>query len=166
MKSSKQTGRTILWAPWRKKYILHLPSRWKKTCIFCSMVRKQKDKKNLIVKRTQYSFAVLNLYPYNNGHLLIIPKRHVANFEKLKDAELLDLMRLQNEMLAHLKKKLKPHGFNLGVNLGATGGAGVTGHVHIHLVPRWTGDTNFMPVIGKTKVISESLVSLYERLTR
>ena len=151
----------ILWAPWRKQYILHLPRKKKADCIFCRMLKQNKDQANFIVKRTRHSFAVLNLFPYNNGHVLIIPKRHLADFEKLTEVELLDLVKLQNEILGRLKERLKPHGFNLGVNLGSVGGAGVVGHLHVHVVPRWSGDTNFMPVIAKTKVISESLKSLY-----
>ncbi len=128
------------------------------------MLRSRNDQKNYIVKRTAHAFAVLNLYPYNNGHVLIVPRRHVAEFGQLKDVELLDLIKLQNDLLLRLKKRLKPHGFNVGANLGIAAGAGVPGHLHIHLVPRWPGDTNFMPVVGKAKVISESLKSLYERL--
>ena len=155
---------TILWAPWRKAYILHLPAKKKSFCIFCDALRSKNDRKNLVVRRTKHSFAILNLYPYNNGHVLVLPKKHTAGFETLKEAELLDLMKLQNEMIHKLKKRLRPHGFNLGANLGVAAGAGVKGHLHLHVVPRWLGDTNFMPVIGKTKVISESLKSLYERL--
>jgi len=155
---------SILWAPWRKSYILHLPRKKKTSCIFCDMLRSRNDQKNYIVKRTAHAFAVLNLYPYNNGHVLIVPRRHVAEFGQLKDVELLDLIKLQNDLLLRLKKRLKPHGFNVGANLGIAAGAGVPGHLHIHLVPRWPGDTNFMPVVGKAKVISESLKSLYERL--
>ena len=164
MTRRSKSSSTILWAPWRKAYILNLPKKRKEVCVFCQMIRSANDQKNLIVKRTKYAFAVLNLYPYNNGHLLIVSKKHVSDFEGLTDSETLDLTKLQNEMILRLKKRLKPHGFNLGVNLGATGGAGVVGHLHIHIVPRWTGDTNFMPVVGKTKVISESLRSLYDRI--
>ena len=155
----------ILWAPWRKAYILHLPNKKKSSCIFCAALRSKNDKKNLVVKRTKYSFAILNLFPYNNGHVLIVPKKHTPDFEVLSDTELLDLVRLQNDLIGRLKTRLKPHGFNLGTNLGVAGGAGVKNHLHLHIVPRWMGDTNFMPVVGKTKVISESLKSLYERLT-
>ena len=161
----QKNSSAFVWAPWRKPYILHLPKKTKPGCIFCRMLKAGNDRKNLIVERTKYSFAVLNLYPYNNGHILIVPKRHVAEFEKLNDQESLDLIKLQNEILKRLKVRLKPNGFNLGVNIGKAGGAGVPGHLHIHIVPRWVGDTNFMPVVGKTKVISESLKSLYDRLT-
>ena len=155
----------ILWAPWRKKYVTKVSKKMRR-CILCTALKEHKDKKNLVVKRNKHAFAMLNLYPYNNGHLMVMPKRHVRDFEKLSDEELLDLMRLQSELLAILKRRLKPHGFNLGVNLGRAGGAGVLGHIHIHVVPRWIGDTNFMPMIGRLKVLPESLSSLYGRLTK
>ena len=163
MKKGKVSGHSILWAPWRKGYILRAYKM--KTCIFCAALRERKDKKNFIVRRSKHAFAILNLYPYNNGHVMIVPNRHSDRFQGLRDDELLDLMHLQNEVLSLLEKKIKPHGINLGVNLGRTAGAGIAGHLHIHIVPRWTGDTNFMPLIGRVKVISESLSSLYARLT-
>lgn len=97
---------------------------------------------------------------------MIVPNRHVSRFDQLKDEELLDMMRLQNEMLRILEKRMKPHGFNVGTNLGRASGAGIDDHIHIHIVPRWIGDTNFMPVIGRAKIMSESLLSVYEKLIR
>ncbi len=119
----------------------------------------------MIVKRTKHAFAILNLFPYNNGHVMVVPKKHVKDLSRLTNQELLDVMKLQNEMVELLQKRLKPHGFNIGINIGRIAGAGILGHVHIHIVPRWLGDTNFMPMTAKTKVISESLISLYQRLT-
>jgi len=159
---SNTRNQALLWAPWRAPYIRHINQP--KGCVFCAMLRKSNDFKSLIVKRTASSFAVLNLYPYNNGHLLILPKRHIADFSRLTGRETLDLIQLQNSMLKRLKRELKPDGFNLGTNLGRSAGAGVPGHLHIHIVPRWTGDTNFMPVTGKTKVISQSLAALRDLL--
>ncbi|NQT22029.1 MAG: HIT domain-containing protein [Candidatus Omnitrophica bacterium] len=153
-----------LWAPWRSKYI-YLRKRQK--CIFCvprKATGKTADKKRYIVHRSKYSFSILNRYPYNNGHLMIAPFRHVRSLELLNDKELLDLMKLLNKTKKLLDKKLKPDGYNIGANLGKIGGAGFEGHVHIHIVPRWAGDTNFMPVLGNTKVISESLDALYHTL--
>lgn len=129
------------------------------------MRSKKQDRAQLIVKRNRHAFAVLNRYPYNNGHVMIVPNRHVRLFSQLKDAEVLDLMRLQDEILEGLQACVRPHGFNIGTNLGRVGGAGVPGHIHVHLVPRWLGDNNFMPAIGGTKVISQSLASLYQALS-
>ena len=150
-----------LWAPWRKAYILRKPA---KKCFICRVKSSSQDAKHFVLKRTFHSFAVLNIYPYNNGHVMVAPNRHVADLEKLKDAELLDLLRLTNQIILRLKKMMKPHGLNVGINFGRAAGAGVPGHIHIHVVPRWSGDTNFMPVVAHTKILSESLKSVYERL--
>ena len=150
-----------LWAPWRTGYILKKPG---KSCFICRIEKSAQDQKNFILKRTRHSFTILNIFPYNNGHLMVIPKRHVSGLEQLKRAELLDLFQLVNEMTKRLQKVMKPHGINLGINLGRAAGAGVPGHVHVHVVPRWNGDTNFMPVVSGTKVISESLTALFRRL--
>lgn len=154
-----------LWAPWRKAYIRPDAAR-KKGCVFCRLLAEKKDSRNLILKRTPSSFAILNLYPYNNGHVMIVPKRHAASVEKLSDKEKLDWLHLYEEVQAALAKTMKPHGFNLGINLGRVSGAGIPGHIHLHIVPRWKGDSNFMPVTGSTKVISESLDSVYQILSR
>jgi ATP adenylyltransferase len=152
-----------LWAPWRKKYILHKKA---KGCFICRIFKAWRDKANYIVTRSKHSFAVLNIYPYNNGHILVVPNRHIKDLGALRDYELLDVMKLTNEMMARLRKKMRPHGFNLGINLGRVAGAGVPGHVHLHIVPRYKGDGNFMPVIANTKVISESLKSVYQKLSK
>ena len=149
-----------LWAPWRSKY-LYLRKR--KGCIFCGN-RNPKSGSNHILEVTKYSFSMLNLYPYNNGHVMVSPLRHVKSLEKLSEAELIDCFRLVNKIKTLIDKKLKPHGYNIGLNLGKIGGAGFAGHVHIHIVPRWTGDTNFMPVISGTKIVSESLDAMYKLL--
>lgn len=154
-----------LWAPWRQAYIQ--PKRPpKKGCLFCQIVHdaSRKDPQNLVLKRTPHSFALLNLYPYNNGHVMIIPRRHVATLYLLRDKEKLDLLHLFDDAVAALQKKLRPQGFNAGINIGKVAGAGIPGHIHLHLVPRWKGDSNFMPVTGKTKVISQSLERVYEIL--
>ncbi len=151
-----------IWAPWRKEYILQKKA---KGCIFCTAPKEDRDRKNYIVKRTGHSFAILNLFPYNNGHLMVAPYRHTKDLEGLTDGELLDLMDLLKTSKRLLNKVLKPAGFNIGINIGKSSGAGIINHLHIHIVPRWTGDMNFMPVISDTKVIPESLESLYSRLT-
>ena len=141
-----------LWAPWRSKYIY---SRKKKKCVFC-------DPKDYVLEKTRCSFSMLNIYPYNNGHVMVAPLRHVKSLEYLKAEELVDLMDLVVKTKKVLDKKIKPHGYNIGLNIGKAAGAGFAGHMHIHIVPRWTGDTNFMPAASGTKVISESLDAMYK----
>jgi ATP adenylyltransferase len=148
-----------LWAPWRIKYV---KTKGKKKCIFCESAKGRRS--GAVVFKTRHSMVLLNIYPYNNGHLMVSPLRHVRAPEFLKDQELLDLMRALNKAKKLLQKVLKPQGFNIGINLERAGGAGITGHLHIHIVPRWTGDTNFMPVVSGTKVISQSLAELSKRL--
>ena len=154
-----------LWAPWRINYI----SKSKvKGCIFCRAKRRASrgaDKPNdYVVFKTKKSICLLNIYPYNNGHLLISPLRHIADIDLLTDAEILDMFRCLKRAKGLLQKVLKPQGYNLGFNLSRSAGAGITGHLHLHIVPRWVGDTNFMPVISNSKVISQSLDELSRRL--
>ncbi|MDD5504540.1 MAG: HIT domain-containing protein [Candidatus Omnitrophica bacterium] len=153
-----------IWAPWRSKFIC--AGRQKKACIFCRAAISKDHKKNLIVDSSRYSFSMLNLYPYNNGHMMVAPKSHKPGLEQLSPAELTDIMGLLKKTIALLRKTLFPEGFNIGINTGKAAGAGFPGHLHIHVVPRWTGDTNFMPVSSDTKVISESLEALYCRLRK
>lgn len=148
-----------LWAPWRINYV---KNKKQKKCIFC-LSANEKNAKYVIFK-TAYSAAVLNIFPYNNGHIMVSPKRHVKDFSKLRDAEILDLVKSINKAKTLLEKVLKPDGYNIGVNLSKAAGAGIIGHMHVHIVPRWIGDTNFMPVIHNTKIISQSLDELYEQL--
>ena len=152
-----------LWAPWRSKYIY---DRKRKRCIFCVRRKgnKKADKKKYLIQRSEHSFSILNRYPYNNGHVMVAPLRHVKSLELLNDREVLDLMKLVNQTKRVLDKTLKPQGYNIGINMGKIAGAGFDGHVHVHIVPRWAGDTNCMPVLGNVKVISESLDSLYDTL--
>jgi ATP adenylyltransferase len=152
-----------LWAPWRSKYIY---SRKKKKCIFCGAKNAKDHKERYILERSVHSFSMLNLYPYNNGHVMVAPYRHVSSLELLTKEETADLMRLVNRTTVAIDKKMKPHGYNMGWNLGKVGGAGFAGHVHVHIVPRWTGDTNFIPVIGNTKIVSESLDAMYKLLKK
>ena len=153
-----------LWAPWRVTYITKIIGKTK-GCIFCRILKEKKDIKNYIFVRTRYSFAVLNIYPYNNGHTLIVPKRHVNDFDKLTKAEREDLMDLLIYSQKLLNKVLTPTGYNVGINLGRFSGAGIPGHLHIHVVPRWRGDVNFMAVTANTKVISQSLRVLFNKLS-
>ena len=151
-----------LWAPWRHGYV----SRYGRTrCIFCAAKRSTADRRHHVIARGRRVFALLNLYPYNNGHLLVAPYRHVARLESLSAEEWAESLRLLQRLIRRLTTVLHPQGFNLGVNLGRVAGAGIAGHLHLHLVPRWSADTNFMPVLAKTKVISQSLDELYRLLT-
>ena len=153
-----------LWAPWRVKYVTKLAGRVK-GCVFCRVCKECKDKTNYVVDRTKYCFSVLNIYPYNNGHILVVPNRHVNDLGKLTREEREDLMDLLESTKKLLNRTIKPGGYNVGMNIGRTAGAGFPGHLHIHVVPRWRGDVNFMPVIGNTKIISQSLKTLLDRLT-
>ena len=148
-----------LWAPWRIKYI---KAKKKKGCIFCLAAKPQKQ--SYLIHKTKYSISLLNTFPYNNGHMLISPLRHVREISQLRDDEILDLIQVLNDSKKLLDKVLKPHGYNIGINVSDSAGAGIVGHIHIHLVPRWKGDTNFMPVLYNTKIVSQSLRELYNRL--
>lgn len=148
-----------LWAPWRIKYL-----KMKKTkgCIFCLALKK--GAKSELILETKSSLAMLNIFPYNNGHLLISPKRHVRELSQLRHEEILDLFSCLDKSKKLLDKVLGPEGYNIGINIGKSSGAGIPGHLHIHLVPRWTGDTNFMPALFNAKIISQSLEELKRRL--
>ena len=150
-----------LWAPWRSKYIY---MRKHTRCIFCDNRDKKNDKKRYIIARSRHSFSILNLYPYNNGHIMIAPFRHVRSLEYLSIEELTDLMELVKRTKLLLDSKLKPEGYNIGLNIGRVSGAGYDGHIHIHIVPRWSGDTNFMPILTDSKIVSESLDAVYKLL--
>lgn len=152
-----------LWAPWRKKF-LTLPKR--RGCFLCAAKRSRSNRKSHVVLRGKRVFVILNLYPYNNGHVMIAPYRHVGDFQRLTPEEWSETFSVSQELIKRLKKILHPHGFNIGFNLGRAAGAGVPGHLHLHVVPRWIGDTNFMTLVGYSKVISQSLDELYLLLTR
>ncbi|MFH1790627.1 MAG: HIT domain-containing protein, partial [Candidatus Omnitrophota bacterium] len=145
-----------LYAPWRGVYVQGgIGGR----CVFCvgKKTDSSKDKKRLVVERGLHCFSILNRYPYNSGHIMVAPYRHVKSLEFLKDSELLDLFRLVNYTKKKIDRLLKPAGYNMGLNIGRLSGAGFPGHVHMHIVPRWEGDTNFMPVVADIKVVSHSL---------
>lgn len=153
----------ILWAPWRAEFIL---SKKEKGCIFCKRLKMKDSVKNLIVHRGEKCFVILNKFPYNSGHTLIVPNRHVGQLEKLTEQESIEFFELTRKTVAIIKKALNPGSLNIGMNLGRISGAGIPGHVHMHVVPRWHGDTNFMPVIGKTNVVSVPLEPIYEALKK
>ena len=152
-----------LWAPWRIEYIQELSER--SDCFICHNLKNpQDDNKNQVLWRSDRSIVVLNRFPYNNGHLLIAPARHIPDLDQASDEELLELTRLIRESQKALSAAIKPHGFNVGMNFGRCAGAGLPDHFHIHIVPRWNGDTNFMSVCSDTGVISQSLAELFEQL--
>jgi len=152
-----------LWAPWRIGYIQGLNES--SDCFICSnLANPQDDDKNLVLWRSDYCIVVLNRFPYNNGHLLIAPARHIAELNQATEEELLELTKLVRESQKALSLAIKPHGFNVGMNFGRCAGAGLPEHLHVHLVPRWDGDTNFISVCSDTKVISQSLNELFEQL--
>lgn len=154
-----------LWAPWRIEYIRELEE--KSECFLCDYASNASgDEENLVLWRTAKSVVVFNRFPYNNGHLMIAPIRHIGGLDEADDEELLELMKLTRDCKKVLSAAISPHGFNVGINFGRCAGAGLPGHVHIHIVPRWDGDTNFMAVCGDTDVISQSLVELYGQLRK
>lgn len=150
-----------LWAPWRIGYVVgEKPSG----CIFCRKPAAGDDEKELILNRGPLSYVLMNAYPYNNGHLLVAPYEHIPNISGLSDDQLLDMMRLTKVWIGVLERAMAPDGFNVGINIGRVAGAGIEEHVHLHIVPRWNGDTNFMPVLADTRVVPQSLRECYELL--
>ena len=150
-----------LWAPWRLEYIQAADER--PGCFFCA-AQEGDDEAGLVVRRGEHGFALLNRFPYSSGHLLVAPYRHLGEYEELTDDEVLELHRLAAQGIAALRDVYAPHGHNLGWNLGRVAGAGVVDHVHLHVVPRWEGDTNFMPVLADVKVMPEHLAETRRRL--
>ena len=133
-------------------------------CVFCHVLSEAEDEKNLVLYRAKHSFVILNRYPYNTGHLMIVPNEHKASIDELEIQTLHEMMELLSEAVSILKKVYGPQGFNIGANLGSAGGAGITEHVHFHIVPRWDGDTNFITSLGETRIIPEELSETYQRI--
>lgn len=150
-----------IWAPWRMEYILQARQPG---CFLCDMIPSDADRDHLVLKRGEQGVVVMNRYPYNNGHLMIAPYRHVDAPESLSKEESAELWSLTTLSLRVLKETIRPDGFNVGINLGKVAGAGLEEHLHVHLVPRWNGDTNFMPVLADTKVMPQGLWDLWDRL--
>ncbi len=150
-----------LWAPWRIDYIR---SPKEKGCVFCDKPKQNDDRSSLILARGKLSYVLMNLYPYNNAHLMVTPYIHESNTQALPSETLNEIMWLADKSMEILKEKLSAEGFNFGANIGSAGGAGIEEHIHFHIVPRWSGDTNFMPVLGHTKVQVQGLEDTYDHL--
>jgi ATP adenylyltransferase len=152
-----------LWSPWRYKYISQAaPSTG---CIFCEKSSEERDEANLVVYRGKLNFVLLNLFPYTNGHMMVAPFEHVASLEEAREETVLEMMQLARLASRHLRAVYKPQGLNLGMNIGEVAGAGIAAHIHMHILPRWVGDSNFMTTVGETRIIPEDLDVTYKKLT-
>ncbi len=149
-----------LWAPWRMKFLNSPPSG----CAFCEVLTRQEDKKDLIIWRGERAYVMLNRYPYNSGHLLVIANSHLASLEDLEPACRAEMMELTARAMSVLRGVYHPHGFNVGANIGEAAGAGIPGHVHLHILPRWIGDASFTLTLGETKVLPETLEETWRRV--
>ena len=155
-------GRDMLWTPWRMEYILSNDKSG--GCIFCEKPGEDRDRENLILHRGKGVFVIMNRYPYNNGHLMVAPYTHTGDMEGLSESEMSELFSEVRRSVGILRKVMNPDGFNIGMNLGKAAGAGIEDHLHVHVVPRWNGDTNFMPVLADVKVMPEYLDDTYMKL--
>jgi ATP adenylyltransferase len=153
----------LLHAPWRIEYIL-APKTPLDASLFTRIAQSNDDEANLVIARERTCFALLNKYPYNGGHLMVVPYKQAADMNGLTDGELADLWQLTRRCVNALTRLMKPDGFNIGINLGRVAGAGVEGHLHVHVVPRWNGDTNFMPVLANTRVLPQALSEIAAKL--
>jgi ATP adenylyltransferase len=152
-----------LWAPWRMEYLEENKPE-KKGCVFCVLPKETEDRKNLILHRGERVFVIMNKFPYNNGHVMVVPNRHVADMSLVPDDDLRDLFLMSKHVVQALKDAYAAPGFNIGMNVGEAGGAGIREHLHLHVVPRWLGDTNFLPVLGETKSMPQHLMTSYDAL--
>ena len=152
----------FLWSPWRFQFIANKDKQ--QSCIFCDKPQLGNDAETLIVHRSQLCFVILNLYPYNNGHVMIAPYAHVPTLEDADETITSEMMRLTRATQMHLRKIYAAPGFNIGMNLGACAGAGVAGHIHMHVLPRWPGDANFMTTVAETRILPEDLETSFQRL--
>ena len=150
-----------LWAPWRMEYV---KSEKSDECIFCSLPKANDDTKNYILHRGQSAFIIMNIFPYNSAHIMVSPFRHIGCLTAKNDEEIKEMNNLTRRSIEILRAVINPEGFNVGYNIGKAAGAGYDEHIHCHIVPRWTGDTNFMPVLGETKVHPEHLKTTYKKL--
>jgi ATP adenylyltransferase len=153
-----------LWSPWRMKYIENHEKAG--ACIFCEALLQEDSALNLVIYRSSLSFVILNRFPYTNGHLMVVPNSHQPSIEELDQATRSEMMELVSQSMQVIRAEYHPEAFNIGANIGAAAGAGVAEHVHIHIVPRWAGDTNFMSTVGETRVLPEELDETYRRLAQ
>ena len=151
-----------LWTPWRYQYLTK-PGE-PEGCIFCAAAAASDDQAYLVVHRGRYNFVILNRYPYTSGHVMVVPNEHAATLEALPDDTLVELVRMCRDTEKHLKAIYRPEGLNIGINIGRAAGAGIAGHIHVHALPRWTGDSNFMTTVGETRVVPEDLEVTWQRL--
>ncbi len=158
-----------LWAPWRREYVVshsdsgEVEGKAESACVFCDLLHEEDGKENLVLHRSERSYVVMNRYPYANGHLMVVPFRHVEDYKSLDEGESREIFLTSQKCVGILKKRLNADGFNVGFNLGRSAGAGIVGHLHMHIVPRWEGDHNLMPVLGGVRVIPESLDTTYNQ---
>jgi len=153
-----------IWSPWRYQYISnveHVPG-----CVFCRVVQEQHDDQNFVVHRATFNFLILNLFPYTPGHLMVVPYKHAASLAEVDDQTTTEMMQLAKRAQSALESEYKPNGFNIGMNLGRAAGAGVADHLHLHIVPRWNGDANFVSIVGETRVLPEDLQTTWSKLQK
>jgi len=155
-----------IWAPWRLEYVKDASKDIESECIFCAAIAEDDDEANLVVHRGERCFVILNKYPYTNGHLMVAPYEHIAELQKLDAEATTEMMALAQRGMAALESSYSPHGYNVGLNQGRVAGAGVEHHIHMHVVPRWGGDTNFMPVLGDTRVMNQTLEDSFETVRK
>ena len=153
-----------LWAPWRMEYLGDVRANEVKGCVFCELPKQSEDRNNLIVHRGKTQFVILNRFPYNSGHVMVVPNQHTNDLGKLSSDEMQEMMQLIRRSTEALKHAYKAEGFNIGMNLGTAGGAGIRDHLHMHIVPRWVGDTNFMPIIAEAKAMPQHLLTSYDQI--
>ena len=151
----------VIWAPWRIEYIL---SKKEEACIFCPGDDRSRDRERLILYVGPHSMVIMNKFPYNNGHLLVAPKRHISDMESMTEDEIMEVFYMIKNSISILKKVMRPDGFNVGLNIGKVAGAGIEEHLHFHIVPRWNGDTSFMTVLDEVRVIPEHIRQTYDKL--
>ena len=151
-----------IWSPWRMKYVENYEA--KKDCFLCEALAQPDNEENLIIKRGKFAFVIMNLYPYTSGHIMVAPIEHQSSLEELEKDVRAEIMELVSRSIVVLKEIYKPHGFNVGMNIGEAAGAGEPDHVHMHIVPRWTGDTSFLSTLGETRVLPEALSETYRRI--
>lgn len=154
-----------LWSPWRYHYLVGSASKTP-GCIFCNLPKEHRDEENLIVHRGQHNFVILNRFPYTSGHVMVVPYAHESRLNALDETAANEMMRLTQIVEGHIRELYKPDGLNLGMNLGEAAGAGIAGHIHMHVLPRWTGDANFMTTIGESRVLPEDLDVTWKRFIK